>query len=157
MPYALSQTPDERSPLDEHLNVALLAGEEEPAGIRAGPLRVYPSATISAGYDSNVLATQGSRIADEISVGQGVVHVNNESDKLAMGGTAFVRARRFLDTPEADTNEYGLATDFDAALGSQDELTGLLLAQRKFEARTEVETPNNIDVSYFNEFRSTLT
>jgi hypothetical protein len=157
LPHAWAQTPDERSPLDHQPNASLLAGEDGPAGFRAGSFRVYPSASISAGYDSNVFATQRSQEADEMSLGQAVVRVDNESDKLAVDGTAFIRARRFPDTSAADTNEYGLATDFDAALGSQDELTGLLLAQRKFEARTEVETPNNIAVSYYDELRSTLT
>jgi hypothetical protein len=157
LPQAWSQTPDERSPLDYEPRDLVLTDEEGPAGIRAGSFRVYPSGSVSAGYSSNVFATRANSDGDEMSVGQALIHAVNESDNLGIESIAFARARRFLNTPQADTNEYGIAGNFDAALGSQDELLVLLSAQRRFEPHTEVETPANIPVSYYREFRSGLT
>jgi hypothetical protein len=157
LPQAWSQTPDERSPLEYEPQHSQFVREEGPAGIRAGSFRIYPSGSLSAGYNSNVFATRIDPAGDAISVGQAVVRADNESDLLGIGSIAFVRARRFPRTPDADTNEYGLAGHFDAALGSRDELLGLLSAQRRFEVRTDIETPGNIPVSYYNEFRGDLT
>ncbi|MEA3182768.1 MAG: hypothetical protein QOI59_6291 [Gammaproteobacteria bacterium] len=166
LPHAWAQTQDERSPLDYDPNAPLFTFENEVPAARAGSFRVSPSATLATGYDSNVLATDRDRSADSISVAQGLVKFTNAStvlqpdgtpaDKWDMTGLGFVRARRFIDTAEADTNEFGLGLNFDGRPSSQDQVFGQVAAQRLFESRTEIETPHSLPVSYYNEYRANL-
>jgi hypothetical protein len=166
LPHAWAQTQDERSPLDYDPNAPLFTFQDEVPALRAGNFRVSPSATLATGYDSNVLATDHNQSGDSISVAQGLLQFTNQSDVLQPGGTpadkwgltglGFVRARRFIDTSEADTNEYGASLSLDGKLSSQDELIGQIVAQRQFESRADIETPNLLPVSYFNEYRATL-
>jgi hypothetical protein len=156
LPHAWAQTQDERSPLDYDPSAPLLTFQDEIPGFRAGSFRWYPSATLSAGYDSNVLASQRDRSEDAMSVAQGLIRIDNESDVWGISGLGFVRARRFLDTARADTNEYGAAAKLDANLSSRDELLAEFAGQRRFEARTEIETPDFPLVSYYNEYRGNI-
>jgi hypothetical protein len=79
-----------------------------------------------------------------------------QPDKWGLTGLGFVRARRFIETPEADTNDFGIGLDYQATLGTRDQLFSQVAAQRRFESRTEIETPDNIPVSYYNEYRANL-
>jgi hypothetical protein len=166
LPHAWAQTQDERSPLDYDPNAPLFTFQDEVPALRAGNFRVSPSATLATGYDSNVLATDHNQSGDSISVAQGLLSFTNQSDvrlpdgtpadKWGMTGLGFVRARRFIDTAEADTNEYGAGLNFDGKMSSQDELIGQVAAQRLFESRADIETPNLLPVSYYNEYRANL-
>jgi hypothetical protein len=165
LPHAWAQTQDERSPLDYDPNAPLFTFQDEVPALRAGNFRVSPSATLATGYDSNVLATNHPS-GDSISVAQGLLQFTNQSDVLqpdgrpaerwGMTGTGFVQARRFIDTAEADTNEYGAGLNVDGKLSSQDELIAQAAAQRLFESRADIETPNLLPVSYYNVYRATL-
>jgi hypothetical protein len=156
LPYAWAQTQDELSPLDYDPNAPLFNFQDEVPGYRAGSFRLYPSATLATAYDSNVLATQHDRDEDSISVGEALMRIDNESDKWGLKGLGFVRARRFIETAAADTNEYGAGANLDAKLSERDELIGQVAAQRLFESHTEIETPNFLPVSYYNEYRANL-
>jgi len=166
IPSVWGQTADERSPLDYDPNAPLFTFQDEVPSIRAGAFRVSPSATLATGYDSNVLATDRDASQDSINVAQGLVSFSTLSDVQADGtqpdkwgitGLGFVRARRFIETPEADTNDFGVGLNYQATLGTQDQVFSQIAAERRFEARTEIETPDNIPVSYYNEFRGNLS
>jgi len=165
IPAAGAQTQDERSPLDYDPNAPLFTFQDEVPTRRAGHFRFSPSATLATGYDSNVLATDRDASQDSINVAQGLVSFTNLSDRRPDGthpdnwgltGLGFVRARRFIETPAANTNEYGLGLNLQATLSTRDQLFGQVAAQRRFESRTEIETPNNIPVSDYNEFRANV-
>jgi hypothetical protein len=165
IPAVGAQTQDERSPLDYDPNAPLFTFQDEVPAARIGGFRVSPSATLATGYDSNVLATDRNPSRDSINVAQALVSFTNLSDLRPDGtqpdtsgltGVGFVRARRFIESPAADTNEYGLGLNHQATLGTRDQLFVQLAAQRRFEARTEIETPDNIPVSYYNEYRADL-
>jgi hypothetical protein len=153
---ACGQSWDERSPLDNDPNAPLVTIEDEVPYYRAGSFRVLPSATLVTGYDSNVFATDRDRSQDSISIAQALVQASNDSEVWGLTGTAFARARRFINTADADTNEYGFSTTLDANPTPQDEWFGQFLAQRRFESRTDAETPTDIPVSYYNEYRASI-
>jgi len=165
IPAVWAQTQDERSPLDYNHDAPLFTFQDEVPALRAGSFRVSPSATLLTGYDSNVLATDRNASQDSINVAQGLVSLSTLSDPRPDGtqpddwgltGLGFVRARRFIQTPQADTNEYGAGLNYQARLGTRDQVLGQVAAQRRFESRTEIETPENIPVSYYNELRANV-
>jgi len=165
IPGACAQAQDERSPLDYDPNAPLFTFQDEIPALRAGSFRVSPSATLATGYDSNVLATRADPSGDSINIAQGLVSFTNLSDlrpdgtqpdKGGVTGVAFARTRRFIDTSDADTNEYGLGLKYQATLGTRDQLFSEVAVQRRFESRTEIETPQNIPVSYYNQYRANV-
>ena len=65
-------------------------------------------------------------------------------------GAAFARQRRFTDASDQNTTEYG-----GCELG--DEIDGSVLAQRRFEARTDIETPDISPVSLYDQWLGTFS
>jgi hypothetical protein len=131
---------------------------DDQTGIRAGPFELLPSAAATAVYDSNVFASPAPRKASALSIAQALLHVTNEPGGIwDVDGAAYVRARRFTDASDQDTTEYGGSATLGADLGAHDELTGSMLAQHRFEARTDIETPDIHQVSLYDEWLGNLS
>jgi hypothetical protein len=126
---------------------------EDQTGIRAGPFELLPSAAATVAYDSNVFASPAPHRESALSITQALVHVTSEPGGiLNLDGAAYVRARRFTASSDQNTAEYGGSAAVDVDLSAQDELTGSILAQHRFEARTDIETPNIQRVSLYDEW-----
>lgn len=131
---------------------------DDQTGLRGGPFEILPSAAQTVAYDSNVFASPAPRKQSALSITQALLHVANEPGGiLSLGADAYVRARRFTDASDQNTTEYGGSVALDASLSAQDELTGSILAQRRFEARTDIETPNIPQVSLYDERQGNLS
>jgi hypothetical protein len=131
--------------------------DDDRTGIRAGPFEVLPSATAAVAYDSNVLASPAPRRQSAVSIDQALLHLTNEPGGIwDLDSEGFVRARRFTDASDQNTTEYGGSVAIDGAVSARDELTASVLAQRRFEARTDIETPNIRQISLYNELQGNL-
>ena len=145
-----------RSPLAPANGDDVLAADESNPGIRAGGFDIRGAAGISFGYDSNVYATEGGPQAEPLSVGEALVRADNQSERRLVFASAFLRARRFSETHDQDTTEFGIATGIDSWLGSQNHLSGGVSAERNYESRTDIETPTSIPVSLYDAFNGQL-
>lgn len=130
---------------------------DEQPGIRAGSFQLLPSAAISMAHDSNVFASPAPREEETLSIAEATLHLENEPGALAIEGDAFARGRRFMDAHDQDTLEYGASGALETQFNTQNEISGGLLAQRRFESRNEIETPNSRAVSYYKEWRGDLS
>lgn len=153
---AWGQAIGERSPLTIDEDEDRLEFQQEQAGIRAGAFQVRPSGLVAAAADSNIFAAPGERSEQALTLAEALVRLDNDPGDLDSRSRAFVRARQFLDAHDQDTTEFGAASSLRAQLGAQDEITGRLLAQRRFESRAEIETPDSRAVSFYREFRGDL-
>jgi hypothetical protein len=117
-----------------------------------------PSAAATVAYDTNILASPSQRRESALTIGQGLLHVTNEPGGLwDLDSEAYVRGRRFTDDSDQNTTEYGVSGAVTGDLSEQDEVTATLLAQHRFEARTDVETPIIQQVSLYNEWLANLS
>lgn len=128
----------------------------EQPGVRAGSFRLLPSAAVSMAYDSNIFAAPAPREEAALSIAEAKLHLQNEPGVLALEGEAFVRGRRFMEAHDQDTTEYGASVAAESQPNAQSEFSGRMLAQRRFESRNEIETPNFRAVSYYQEWRGDL-
>ena len=131
---------------------------DDQTGISAGPLVLNPSASATTAYDSNVFASPGPRRESALAITQALLDVTNQPGGiLDLEGEAFARQRRFTAASNQNTNEYGGSLRFDADEGSNDEVEGSVLAQRRFEARTDIETPDISQVSLYDQWLGTFS
>jgi hypothetical protein len=157
-PRVAAQSIGERPPLSvETSQYDRLDFPDEQVGIRAGLFQLYPSAAVSMAYDSNLFATAQARDEEALSVSEALLHLENQSGQTRFEGETFARARRFLDAADQNTTEYGASASIDTDLTARDGLSGRLLAQRRFESRIEIETPNSRQVSFYKESRGDLS
>lgn len=154
---ARSQTLTDRSPLDPVPGESTLEFQDGAPGLRVGAVRLQPSAGISMAYDSNLLAQPSPRIDRALAIGEAQLQAQDDLDEVALQGQAFVRARRFIDASEFNTTEFGGDLQADLPVGQQDDLTARVLAERRFESHTEIETPAFLPVSLYNDPRAELT
>ena len=152
-----SQTLTDRSPLDPVPGESTLEFQDDVPGLRVGAFNLQPSAGISMAHDSNLLARPSPRIDRALSIGEAQVKVQDDLDEVALQGQAFVRARRFIDASEFNTTEFGGDLRLDTPVGQQDDLTARVLAERRFESHTDIETPAFLPVSLYNDLRAELT
>lgn len=124
---------------------------DDALGIPLGAFRLAPSAEMSAAYDSNPLAVPDGRAEDSLLVAQTQLHLASDSSAFDLGGDVFFRARRFADARDQNTHEYGVSASMDAQINGHNEIGGRLFSQRRFESRTEIETPDFEPVSFYNE------
>jgi hypothetical protein len=131
---------------------------DDQTGIRAGPFELFPTAAATAAYDSNVFASPAPHKESALSITQALLHITNEPGGFwDLNSDGFVRARHFTAASDQDTTEYGGSAALGGDLGAQDKLTGTVLAQHRFEARTDIETPNIREVSLYDEWLGNLT
>jgi hypothetical protein len=146
----------ERSPLEMSDSQPQPEPVDEQRGIHAGEFRLLPSATLSLAYDSNVLAAPAPRDEEGLAIAEAGLRLVNEPGLLNFDGAAFARGRRFSDSRDQDTNEYGVGTSLREQWSSQTEFTANLLFEHRFESRVDVETPDSRPVSLFNRWQGRL-
>ncbi|HTU64385.1 MAG TPA: outer membrane beta-barrel protein [Steroidobacteraceae bacterium] len=129
------------------------AGE---GGIRAGSFDVRLAAGVSFGYDTNVYATDGDEVNEGLATGEALLRASDKSETRDITGLAFVRARRYDTARDQDATEFGALGRYDGWLGPQDRLTTRFSAERNVESRTDIETPTDLDVSLFDDFRASF-
>lgn len=154
---ARSQTLADRSPLDPVPGALTLEFQDDHPGLRVGKFSLQPSAGISMAYDSNFLAQPSPRIGRALSIGEAQLQGQDDLNEVALEGRAFVRARRFIDASEFNTTEFGGDLRMDHPVGQRDDLTARVLAERRFEPHTQIETPTSLPVSLYNDLRAELT
>ncbi len=126
---------------------------DDQTGIRAGPFELYPSVSESAAYDSNVYASPAPRKESPVSITEALLDLATDPGGLLyLDGEAYARGRRFTSSSDQNTNEYGGAASFDAEASSKDQLSGSVLIQHRFEARTDIETPDIREVSLYDQW-----
>ncbi|MEJ1961711.1 MAG: outer membrane beta-barrel protein [Gammaproteobacteria bacterium] len=155
-PRALAEMVSDRSTPELRIPADPSDFPDEAVGIRTGSFQWFPAARTALAYDSNLFATHGSRTAEGLSVTEATMTVANTSSTLNVQGAGFVRARRFAKTGDQDTTEGGAALQLSTPDGLSNELTARLLANRRFESRTDIETPDIRAVSLYDEVRSEL-
>jgi hypothetical protein len=130
---------------------------DDATGIRTGPFELYPSASETMAYDSNVYAAPAPRKESPVSITEALVELATEPGGLLyLDGEAYARGRRFTSSSDQNTNEYGGAASFDAEASAKDQLSGSVLVQHRFEARTDIETPDIRQVSLYDQWLGTL-
>lgn len=152
---ARAQALAERSPLDRDAARETLDFEAVDPGVRLGAIRLFPSATLGALVDSNFLAAPDAR-ADALLVLQTDVRGRFDGSALQIEGHGYARRRQFVDTSGQSTTEGGAEVEVAAALAGDSELRGRLRAQRRFEPRFEIESPNFGSPSLYNDFGAEL-
>jgi hypothetical protein len=155
-PQAGASTIGERSPLDFDEIRSSSEFADDAAGLSAGPFRLWPSLALISGYDSNILASS-HREGEPMEIVETLLRAENEPGAVDVEGRAFVRARRFPGASDQDTNEFGGAAMLDDKVNEHDELAGHVLAQRRFESRTDIETPQILPVSLYRDVRADVT
>ncbi len=104
-----------------------------------------------------VFASPTSHRESLLSVTQALLRATTEPGGLFyFDGQGYVRLRRFASESSQDTDEYGGSAHFFSELSAKDELKGSLTAQHRFEARTDIETPNIEAVSLYNQWLGEL-
>ena len=154
--HVAAQAIGERAVLDVDNAQDTPGFKDEQAGVRAGAFQLLPSAAVSVAYDSNLFAAPGEREEQAVSIVEAMLRAASTPGDLDLRGGTFLRARRFMDAGDQDTTEFGASGDLRAQLGPQDEFTGRLLAERRAESRTEIETPHFGEPSLYHEFRGDL-
>jgi hypothetical protein len=155
-PHARASGIGERSPLefDEVRSVAEF--DEEAPGVRAGNFNVRPAAALSMAHDSNLFAKSGPHDDDSLSIAEAQVRAENEAGVVDVAARAFARARRYLHASDQDTTEFGGSAALSAEPTANDTWSAHLVAQRRFESRTDIETPDIAAVSFYREWRGDL-
>jgi len=153
---ALAQTVSDRSPLDTVPGQSELDFQDQVPGVRAGAFNMHASAGTSLAYDSNVLAQPSQRIEKALSIDEAQMHAADNMNEATLDFQAFARARRYIDAHGLDTTEFGGALELDAPVAAQDDLTVSLRAQRRFEPHTDIETPQSLPVSVYDDTRADL-
>ncbi|MEJ0037836.1 MAG: outer membrane beta-barrel protein [Gammaproteobacteria bacterium] len=151
---ALADIISDRSTPELQLPAAGSDSLEERVGVRTGALEWYPAVSTALAYDSNLFATDGPRTAEGLSVTEATVALQSDSSSLQTEGAAFLRARRFARTSDQDTTEGGAALRLATPEGLANRVTARLRADRRFESRTDVETPDIRPVSLYDEVRA---
>lgn len=147
----------ERTPLIRDADDDGFGALDDQPGIRAGAFQLRPSATMSLAYDSNILASSNRTESEALSILEAALRAQTDpGGKVGVDAGAFLRGRRFVDVRDQDTTEFGVVGNMGTRLADADELTGRLLAQRRYEDRTDIETPNFDRVSFYNEMRGDL-
>lgn len=152
---ASAQALAERSPLDRDSTREALDFDEADPGIRVGAFRLFPNATFGAFVDSNFLAAPDAK-ADALLLLQTDVRGRFDGGVLQIEGHGYARRRQFVDTTGQSTTEGGAEIEVSAAMSSDSELRGRLRAQRRFEPRFEIESPNFGSPSLYNDFGAEL-
>jgi hypothetical protein len=127
---------------------------DERVGVRTGAFEWYPAVSTALAYDSNLFATDGPRTAEGLSVTEATVALQGDTSSLQTQGAAFLRARRFARTSDQNTTEGGAALRLATPAGLSNQVTARLRADRRFESRTDVETPDIRPVSLYDEARA---
>ena len=152
-----AQPTGERTPLDSDGAAATLKMTDDQPGARLAGMRFFSSSGLSLAYDSNAVAAPGSHEGQQVAIAQSVLRADNESEAFHVNAGAFVLARRFAQSSEQDTTEFGAATTFRSAGSAHDEFSGRFIGERRFESRNEIETPNFLPVSFYDDFRAELS
>jgi hypothetical protein len=130
----------------------------EAHGVQAGPFELVPTAAETAAYDTNVLAAPSQRRESALSITQALLQVTNEPGGLwDFDGQAYARARRFTQTSDQNTTEYGGSTSIEGEASPHDDVSASFLAQHRFEARTDVETPTIEEVSPYDQLQGNVS
>jgi hypothetical protein len=125
----------------------------ENLGVRAGPLTLSGAGGIALGYDSNVYATDDAQDS-ALSRAQLALRVDHESRGREFAALLFGEARRYQDAEDQDASEFGAATRYNPIVSSHDEMELWLSGERRFERRTEIETPTSLARSRYDEMRA---
>ena len=128
----------------------------ETAGVRVGALRLFPKAAVTLVHDSNVFASNLARDAAVLTISEAQLHVRNDPGVFALSGEGFVRDRQYTQLHDQDTTEYGATAAATSSIDARNELTARVAAQRRFESRIEIETPEGRDVSLYDEWRGEI-
>lgn len=147
---AMERNPLRESPLEEP------GGVPDAPVVRAGALDLLATTSLGMAHDSNVYFTDSSRRGDAVAVGEGQLQARAPAGAGDLGAVAFVRSRRHASASDQDAEEYGARLDFDTGAEASTRVQGSLRAHRRFESRTDVETPNTRELSYVREFDATL-
>jgi hypothetical protein len=143
---APADSPLERTRADE-----LLEAPDGSAGLRAGGFELRAAAGMSFAYDTNVFAVDTPRSAAPLAVGEILLRADNDAPRRRLGLDAFVRTRQYDGHDELDATEFGAASAFDWQPEARNSLRLSAGAQRRVEARTDIETPTDIPVSLYDD------
>lgn len=138
---------------DEHITQM----REQQAGLAAGSLQLWPSATLALGYDSNLFATATEREEQALMITATDIRVTTRPGPLAASGYGFVRDRRYEQAHDQNATEYGVSGSMNMEITPQDDLTVQLAGQHRFESRTDIETPEIRELSFYNEWRANVS
>ena len=150
---AAAQTLTDRSPLEPDPGQSALEFADETPPVTAGAVTLLPTAGLSATYDSNVLAQPAPRLERALAIAEAQLSAEDAMNEMTLESQLFARARRFFDAHDLDTTEYGGELGLQAPIGSEDEVTARVLAERRFEPHTEIETPTSVPVSLYTDWR----
>lgn len=156
-PWARAQAIGERSPFDVEVDQNALDFADEQPGVDVDGFRMLPRAATSIAYDSNVFSSPAPRNERVVSITEAQLHLENEPGAYDLAADAFARTRRFIQQHDQDTTEYGASGSFDLDFNQESELSGHLLAQRRFESRDDIETPDIEQVSFYKEWDGDAT
>jgi hypothetical protein len=166
LPLALASFPEsqvsaqaigERSPLEAEASAYTPYFSDDSSDARLGSFRLSASAAATMAFDSNLFAAPTMPKEDVFSIAEANLRFVNEPGPFNLEIGAFARTRRFMETSDQDTTDHGVSAKWQAPVDARNEFAGGVLAQRRFESRAEVETPNFRDVSFYDEWRGDLS
>lgn len=109
--------------------------EVDPLNIRVGSFVVAPRLDLGATYDDNIFATDSDTESDLIVTTAPTVTVRSDWNRHALGLSAEVVDRRFLDNKDENTTSYGAALEGVLDVTDQTSLFGAAAFERSFEER----------------------
>jgi hypothetical protein len=121
-------------------------------GLRVGPVTLSGAGGLALGYDSNVYAAPDAQ-ESALTRAQLALRADRQSATREFAALVFGEARRYDEAPDQDAAEFGAATRFTAT-ASRDEIELWLSGQRRFERRTELETPTALARSRYDDVRA---
>ncbi|UIJ43997.1 outer membrane beta-barrel protein [Sphingomonas cannabina] len=115
--------------------------ELDPVGHALGAWRIYPSATLSAGWDSNLFGSEDDRVSAGFLQLEPAVAAVLSSSQLDVTLDASGRFARFADQPHAKENAYRLAGFARRELSSLSSIEGGVDFEQLVERRESSEFP----------------
>jgi hypothetical protein len=96
----------------------------DPIGVRLGAFRLNAAAELGVGYDDNLFGTRNNRRSDGYGTWVGETELRSDWSQHAVGATARVEQRRYLEQTAQDWTDYavGLFGRYDVTPDSNVEL-----------------------------------
>lgn len=109
--------------------------EVDPLNVRVGSFIVAPRLDLGVAYNDNIFATDTDTESDVIVTTAPIVTINSNWSRHALGLSAEVVDRRYLENEEENTTSYGATLEGVLDVTEQSSLFGAAAFERSFEER----------------------
>ena len=132
-------------------------GPYQPLGIRAGSFLIYPSTSISEGYDDNIRATHDNTESDFITLIQPQVRAESNFSRHALGLSAGSNIGIYADHSSEDFQDFFVNGNGRLDVTGQSNLTGTASFAKTHQNRDDPEDNANQSLTKLYDYGSGLS